>query len=236
MTKITSPHEIVNVMHDKLKDSKWDSIMKTYIQSEDFRAIFEFITQEINDGNRITPLLKDLMEPFTHCLYPDLKVVFIADAPYNAINLANGLAFSYPVSKSKELALKVLHNKIADEVYNNKNTVSSFTTDLRVWAEQGILLLNSSFTTVFNKKCTHFDKWKPFISHLLDMLNSKHKNIIYVFFGKNAQYFSELINSEENLVIELEFPGDQGYRWDSKNMFNKINEYLQENNKETIVW
>jgi uracil-DNA glycosylase len=236
MARIANPKEIVSIYYDKLKESNWDSIMRTYVNSSEFQNVFKYLLQEVEDDNRFTPPLRYLMEPFTNCNYNDLKVVFIADSPYNIINVANGLAFSHPVSLSKELALKVLHNKISSEVYNEKRQVSTFNTDLRVWAEQGVLLLNSSFTTTINKSCRHYDLWKPFISHMIDMLNDKHQNIVYVLFGKNAQYYNDLIDPDENLLIELDNPGDTGYKWDSQDVFNRINQYLRDNGKLEIVW
>jgi uracil-DNA glycosylase len=236
MARIANPNEIVNILYDKLKESGWDSIMRMYVKSSDFKQVFSFLLQEVENDDRFTPPVRYLMEPFTHCPYSELKVVFIGDRPYNNIGVSNGLAFSHPVSLSKELPLKVLHNKIAKEVYQDKKPVASFNTDLRVWAEQGVLLLNSSLTTRINNKKAHHEMWEPFISHMIDMLNSKQEGLIYVLFGKNAHTFSEIIDDDENHIIELDYPGDEGYKWDSGNMFNKINEILEELGKQNIVW
>lgn len=236
MTRIANPNEIVDILYDKLKSSGWDSIMRMYVRSSEFERLFSILLQEVESNDRFTPPIRYLMEPFTHCPYSELKVVFIGDSPYNNIGVSNGLAFSHPISLSKELPLKILHNKIAKEVYHDKKPVSSFNTDLRVWAEQGVLLLNSSFTTKINGKKTHHKMWEPFISHMIDMLNSKQEGLIYVLFGKNAKAFSEIIDEDDNYIIELDYPGNEGYKWDSKDVFNKINEILEKSGKDKIVW
>ncbi len=236
MARIANPSEIVDILNSQLIASGWHNIMRSYTNTTDYENLYKHLLKEVEENNRFTPPIRYLMEPFTHCPYSDLKVVFIADSPYDVINVANGLAFSHPVSLNKETELKVLHNKIVNEVYDNKKPVSSFTSDLRVWAEQGILLLNSSFTTEINKKCNHYDLWKPFLSHMLDMLNSDVDDIVYVLFGTNAQYFNELIDTDKNLLLQLDNPKDHNYKWDSKDMFTKINNYLENVDKEKIVW
>tara|TARA_R100000951_G_scaffold115089_1_gene122038 strand:+ start:1540 stop:2250 length:711 start_codon:yes stop_codon:yes gene_type:complete len=236
MPRIANPTEIVEILYDKLKVSQWDTIMRGYMKGSDFKNIFSYLLHEVEEGDRFTPPIRYLIEPFIHCPYNDLKVVFVADSPYNAINVANGLAFSHPVSKSKELALRVLHNKVVSEVYNDKKQVNQFNTDLRVWAEQGVLLLNASMTTTINNACTHYDLWKGFYSYMFDMLDSKNDNLVYVFFGTNSQYFNDLIDTDKNLLIELENPDDIGYKWNSEDLFNKINGFLEKNGKQKIVW
>lgn len=236
MPRISNPDKVVKILNDQLIESGWDSIMRMYIRSSEFKQVFSFLLQEVENGNRFTPPVKYLMEPFTHCPYDDLKVIFIGDSPYNSIGVSNGLAFSHPVSLSKELPLKVLHNKIVKEVYDEKKEVSSFNTDLRVWAEQGILLLNASLTTKINSTKSHYELWEPMISHMIDMLNSKHKGLIYVLFGKNAQTFSEIIDEDENHIIKLNYPGDEGYKWDSEDVFNRINQILEKSDRNMIVW
>lgn len=236
MARIINDKEIQSILYSKLQESNWDNVMRTYVKSSEFLEVINTLLKEVTSNNRFTPPMKDLFNPFTYCKYEDLKVVFIGDEPNNAIGVADGLAFSSPNSLSKELPLRVLHNKIAEEVYSGKRKVSDFNTDLRVWSEQGVLLLNSALTAVINKTHRHTDLWKPLISHMIDMLNSEKTKLIYVLFGENAEYFSDLIDMDENYVYQLDLPGSNGYKWDSENIFNEINELLEQNHKYKIAW
>ena len=162
--------------------------------------------------------------------------MFIAGEPYDKLGIANGLAFSTPPLIDKEFTLRVIHSHINKTVYNNKKKISDFNTDLRVWAEQGVLLFNASLTTKLHKNGKHIDIWKPFTSHLLDMLNSNNSKLVYVFFGDVAQHYADLIDEDKNLIIKVDTPGTNGYTWDCKDLFNKSNEYLDKNNRFKIVW
>ena len=108
--------------------------------------------------------------------------------------------------------------------------------DLACWANQGVLLLNTAFTTQVRKVGKHYNIWKPFMTYLLDYLSHNEK-LIYVFMGRVAAQFEEHVDEETSLRFFLNHPAYGAYSkkgWDCKDIFNRINELLIK--KERIKW
>jgi uracil-DNA glycosylase len=110
--------------------------------------------------------------------------------------------------------------------------------DLTRWAKQGILLLNSALTTTINKPGTHQLLWRPLLINVLDSLIWNNPGIVYVFLGKKAQEFMDLI-PENNCKIAVSHPASAGYsgsKWDYDDVFNKVNKCLEAQSKSKIIW
>lgn len=236
MTKLNNGAEVASRYLKMLQASGWHKILRSHLLSDTFRTTINVLGEQVAKDERFVPPLKNAMNPFINCEYDSLKVVFVGADPYNEIQLADGLAFSHPISGSKELPLRVFHKNINDSVYDGKRNVSDFTPELKVWAEQGILLLNSSLTVGINKEGNHAELWKPFMGYLFDMLNASKSNIIYVFFGEQAQFYADLIDEDDNYIFKLGHPSEKGYKWDSQDIFNKINKILSDNHRIEIAW
>jgi len=127
-------------------------------------------------------------------------------------------------------------NAINKTVYNQEVNPDDFPLDLKVWSNQGVLLLNSALTTVVGKAGKHVDLWKPFMCYLLDML--KDEDIIFVFLGSQAAKYEPLV--DQTKVLKAMHPAAAVYNkekeWDCNDVFNKVNEILKLKNKKEIVW
>lgn len=69
--------EIKAKLYEKLKPSGWGDKLKTFIMSDDFDKILRKLLAEVKDGQRFTPVLKQVFRAFEECPYKDLKVVMI---------------------------------------------------------------------------------------------------------------------------------------------------------------
>lgn len=218
--------EISNKLYNILKESGWGNLMKGFFNSDDFIKIIKYLDEEVSNNHRFTPTLKNIFKPFQECNYNNLKVIIINEEPYDQLNIADGLAFSTQSNSMTPSELYYILNDINKTVYNNSQVLSNLNRDLTRWANQGVLLLNSSLTTVINKPGLHYNIWESFITYLIDMI--KNQEIIWVFIGKTS-YLEELI-PEKSIKFVCECPSSM--EWKSYNLFNRINENLNEK----IVW
>lgn len=110
--------------------------------------------------------------------------------------------------------------------------------DLKRWANQGVLLINTALTCEIDNIGSHIKLWSPFISYLMDTLNYDNRGLIFVFLGAKAQAFSPIIGSQ-HYKIELPHPAAGGYTgkaWNHEDLFKQIDTILLANNGDTIVW
>ena len=109
--------------------------------------------------------------------------------------------------------------------------------DLRRWANQGVLLINTAFTVEINKIGSHYHIWKPFTEYLFENLNRHKKNTVFILMGKKAEEWQTLL--PDCKILKCPHPASAAYRggvWDSKNVFNDANSILENQGKTMINW
>lgn len=225
---------ITDKLSESVLESGWDFV-SDYIQ-DDFLKVLDQLIVNVQEGKRFTPKVRDIFNAFTYCPKDKLKVVMVGQDPYPQLNVADGLAFSCSKTISPQPSLKFMFKELPDQ--ENKNTDP----DLKRWAKQGVLLINSAFTVEINKIGSHYDMWNSFSSSLIKYLDNNFNDIVFVFLGRQAQQRVSLINKTGdniNRIITVSHPASAAYHggnWNSNDMYNNINTYLESVGKTKIVW
>ena len=227
-------------MFDKLEPSGWQRVFKYYIFSTDFVNALLALHKSAQEGKRFTPPLKNVFKAFEECKYDDLKVVMIGPDPYPQLGIADGIAFSCSNNDTPQPSLRYMFKELESQFAAFRtNDLLYDPLDLKRWSNQGILMLNTALTCEIDKVGSHYDIWKPFTAQLLTYLNDNHTGIVYVFMGKKAEEWSELIDDEYNYKINVSHPASAAYKggkWDSKNLFKEVNKIIYDNTKQQIIW
>ena len=129
-----------NQLKVDVEKSNWGNILTPFIESKAFDEVVDSLVSLVNSGKRFTPKFKDVFNAFKECDYNDLKVVIVGQDPYPQLGSADGLAFSCSKKGKAEKSLQYI-NKAIDTDH----------TDLRCWADQGVLLINTALTVEINK-------------------------------------------------------------------------------------
>jgi len=232
--------EIKQKMFNKLKGTGWDKVFKSYIFSSDFEDSIKKLHTFATQNKRFTPPLKDIFKAFEECPYKDLKVVMIGQDPYPQLGVADGIAFSCSKTDKPQPSLRYIFNELEREfpAYRTNDLLYN-PLDLKRWSNQGILMLNTALTCEVGNIGSHYDVWKTFTAYLLTYLNDNYTGIVYVFMGKKAEGWGDLINEKFNYKFNVPHPASAAYKggkWDSKGVFKKINDILRDNTNKTIIW
>lgn len=224
---------------NKLKNNNWGASLKGFIYSSEFTNIIEkLIKERIVNDKRFTPTFKDVFKVFETTDINDIKVVILGQDPYPGLDIADGLAFSCSKSKKAQPSLDYIQRAIEKTVYLNSKKVNQL--DLTYLSKQGVFLLNSALTVELNKPGTHSNIWKPFIQYVLDILNYKTNNVVFIFMGSKAQAFSNLITNPNHIKLYTSHPASAMYsgekEWYCDDVFNKTNNHLLSFNKQPIIW
>ena len=224
-------------LYNKLKPSGWGDRLRSFINSSDFENILAQLLKEAQAGNRFTPPLRQVFRAFEECPYNKLKVVMIGQDPYPYINCADGIAFSGSNLNRVETSLKFMFKELEDTVYPLEGY--EWNPDLARWCNQGVLLINSAFTTTIGKVGQHYKLWQPFMAFLLDTLATQNSGLIYVFMGKKAQEWCDFV-PDNNFKLICSHPASAAHsqleKWDSGNIFNKVSDLVKKHYNETIIW
>jgi uracil-DNA glycosylase len=230
--------EVKSKLVSKLEGTGWDKMLRTYFLGEDLDKILKILLRESQDSKRFTPQVKYIFAALEKCHFDDVRVVIIGQDPYPQIGVADGLAFSCSLKDKPEVSLKYMTDSIKKTVAEEDQDPNP-TPDLERWSKQGVLLLNTAFTTTIGKPGTHQLLWKNTFVNILDSIIWNRQDVVYVFLGKKAQEYADLV-PDNNLKLFASHPASAGYsgekEWNCEDIWNKINKYLQQNDQRKIHW
>lgn len=219
-------NELRDSANDKLQDSGWAPMLTPFINGLDFDLIVEKLVSLVNAERRFTPRFKDIFNGFKECKYNDLKCIIVGQDPYPQLGVADGIAFSCSRKGKAEKSLQYINKAIGTDH-----------TDLRCWANQGVLLINTAFTCEVNSIGSHYDLWKPFSRYIFENINRHNKNIPVILMGKKAEAWETMLNNQK--IYKVKHPASAAYRggeWDCDDVFNKVNLELEKQDIACIKW
>lgn len=220
------------MLYEYRVDPSWDE----FFQSNQCRLnhIFSFIETD----EHIVPSLDLVFKPFELISLDRVKVVIVGQNPYNtAPGMSNGLAFSVP----PEIGIGATLETIDQELIKSYGKPLSDTT-LMHWVRQGVLLLNSTFTTTLKgKDCnfSHDDVWSFFIENLMYWISRKVTRAVFLLWGKSAGKYTKVLKGSETVIIKSPFPLSRSMHGESfvgSQTFEKCNKALVKAGKTAIDW
>lgn len=214
--------------------NEWKEILAAYTESEGFRATLEKVNQAY-ETSMVYPPKEKLFAAFEYCDPAALKVVILGQDPYHGKGQANGLSFSVNPGIKIPPSLRNIYT----ELFNELGILPKNHGDLSGWAQQGVLLLNTSLSVAEGLPMSHSKYgWEAFTNFVIEQTNEKLKNIVYILWGNFAHKKAALIDSDQHLVIKGVHPSplsaSRGF-WGSK-PFSQTNEYLIRHDKTPIDW
>ncbi len=169
-----------------------------------------------------------------------IKVVILGQDPYPTPGNAHGLAFSVlPDVRPVPASLKNIYKELVSDI----GFVSPNHGNLEVWAQRGVMLLNTVLTVEAGSPQSHTKiGWEEVTDQIIRSIAAKNTNVIFVLWGKSAQVKKKLLglylDKNKHRVFESAHPSplsaSKGFF--GTKPFSKINGWLEEMGKETIDW
>jgi uracil-DNA glycosylase len=207
-----------------------------FFYSTKFKQILLQLHQQRQQGILILPAPQDIFKAYQLTPFDSVKVVILGQDPYPNQQHPIGLAFAVP-NGTKPLPPSL--RNILQELHNDLG-YSKDDCDLVSWAQQGVLLLNTSLTVVEGKPDSHKNiGWHSLIRETIEAVSSQLSNIVFILWGNNAIVKSAYINDpEKHLILTSAHPSPlaahRGF-FGSK-PFSKCNLYLESCGKSKIYW
>lgn len=204
---------------------------KTYMHS-----LEQFLLQQQHNGAIIYPQNNDIFNAFELTVFNNVNVVILGQDPYHGPEQAHGLSFSVQKGVSIPPSLKNIYKELVNDVLGFKNPPHG---DLTYWAQQGVLLLNSTLTVEANKPGSHQKAgWQNFTNEVIKTISNQKQNVVFILWGKFAQAQATLIDTQKHYVIQSAHPSPfSAYRgFLGSKPFSKTNAYLKQNGLKEIDW
>ena len=201
---------------------------------------FDNIDKILNKTNKkFFPLKKHIFRAFELTSLEEVRVVIVGQDPYhqlknNGYPRAQGLSFS--VSKDDEIPSSL--QNIYKEIKNNyPDYVIPKHGDLTKWAQQGILLLNTSLTVNPNEPGKQGLLWYGVLTRIIDAIGEVRPKCIYVLWGNHAKELMEFIPKTSIILTAAHpsgFSANRGFF--GCGHFSQINKILSGMGEEEIDW
>lgn len=222
----------------------WGLKLRPFIESPACDSLYAYIKGRSKAGFKVLPESHQVWRAFQECPYKDLKVVWIGQDPYPQVidgkPVADGLAFSTSNSLTLPPSLEVILEAIEEDLYGGLNLYMSTWPELSEWAQDGVLLLNSSLTTEVNNPGAHKGRWKEFYHYLItEILNKENTGLVFILMGADAQELEALIDQKLHHVLTCEHPAyalRQKRKFRHQGVFSRCNQILKDNNGIEIEW
>jgi uracil-DNA glycosylase len=211
----------------QIEDS-WYELLKDYFESSYFKSTMDIlkeqlawqphITEELTNllphnpkydsrttpGLQIFPYFTDIFNAYNLTPFDKIKVVIIGQDPYHGKGQAHGLAFSVQEGCKFPPSLYNIFQELDSDLARSIPEYG----DLTRWAQQGVLLLNTTLTVKEGLPLSHKDiGWKMLTQCTIQRISHySEKSIIFLLWGKHAQEYEPLIDQSKHYILKAPHP------------------------------
>jgi uracil-DNA glycosylase len=190
-------------LHGRLQtqdvQADWQSIVQDFLRSAAGQRVQQFLQQRLQAGAVIYP-----PQPFRALELTALKqvrVVILGQDPYHGAGQAEGLAFS--VARGVKIPPSL--RNMFKERQRDLGLAPAAHGSLQSWAEQGVLLLNTTLTVEDGQPAAHAKQgWELLTDALISACAAKPRPVVFMLWGAHAQAKQALIaahNADERHLV-----------------------------------
>ncbi|MCP8464510.1 uracil-DNA glycosylase [Pseudomonas sp. ZM23] len=221
---------------DRIKlEASWKEALREEFDKPYMQRLGEFLRTEKAAGKVIYPPGPLIFNALNTTPLEKVKVVIIGQDPYHGPGQAHGLCFSVQPGVPTPPSLQNIYK----ELQRDLNLPIPSHGYLQYWAEQGVLLLNTSLTVEQARAGSHANAgWQPFTDKVIEVVSQRCENLVFLLWGSHAQSKQKLIDGQKHLVLKSAHPSPlSAYRGFLGNgHFSRTNKFLEQHGLAPIDW
>jgi len=199
------------------------------------RKLSEFLRTEKAAGKVIFPPGPLIFNALNSTPLAQVKVVILGQDPYHGAGQAHGLCFSVQPGIATPPSLLNIYKELKRDLNIDIPTHGC----LQSWAEQGVLLLNTTLTVEQADAGSHAKAgWQHFTDRVIQVASESNQHLVFLLWGAHAQTKEKLIDASKHLVLKSVHPSPlSAYRgFIGNGHFSRTNKFLQQNGLTPINW
>lgn len=221
---------------DRIKlEAGWKEALRDEFDKPYMKALGNFLRTEKAAGKEIYPPGPTIFNALNSTPLDQVKVVIIGQDPYHGPGQAHGLCFS--VQPGVAIPPSLLN--IYKELKRDLNLDMPSHGYLQSWAEQGVLLLNTSLTVERGQAGSHANQgWQPFTDRVIEVVSQHQPHLVFLLWGAHAQSKQRLIDTQKHLALRSPHPSPlsahRGFLGNGH--FSRCNKFLEQHGLAPIDW
>ena len=216
-------------------NASWLEYLESEFEQPYMQQLKVFLREEKQQGKVVYPKGDLIFNALNTTSLDQVSVVILGQDPYHGPSQAHGLCFSVLPGVSLPPSLlnifKELHSDLGKPIPDHGC--------LQSWAEQGVLLLNSTLTVEQSKAGSHQGRgWERFTDRVIQLINDHCNGVIFLLWGSYAQKKGQYIDIEKHHVFKSPHPSPlSAHRGFFGNRhFSLANQALISQGKNPINW
>ena len=213
---------------------QWKHSLAEVLSTSSAQELTLFVAREREEFT-VYPPHDEVFSALSYFSPTDTSVVILGQDPYHEQGQAHGLSFSVQPNITIPPSLR----NILIERENDIGLQPPIHGTLTPWAQQGVLLLNTSLTVREGSAGSHAKKgWEEITDHIIRTVNNNSERCVFILWGAHAQAKKRLITQGHHAILEAPHPSPlSAYRgFFGSAPFSRTNALLQEAGRQPIDW
>ncbi|WPC06262.1 uracil-DNA glycosylase [Pseudomonas benzenivorans] len=221
---------------DNIKlEAGWKQALREEFDKPYMKSLGDFLRQEKAAGKEIYPPGPLIFNALNSTPLAQVRVVIIGQDPYHGPGQAHGLCFSVQPGVPTPPSLLNIYKELKRDL----NIDIPGHGCLQHWAEQGVLLLNTSLTVERGIAGSHAGKgWHAFTDKVIETVSQQCEHLVFLLWGAHAQSKQRLIDPTRHLVLRSPHPSPlsahRGFLGNGH--FGRTNKFLEQHGLAPIDW
>ena len=216
-------------------EAGWKAALHDEFEKSYMRELGDFLRSEKAAGKEIYPPGALIFNALNSTPLAEVKVVVIGQDPYHGPGQAHGLCFSVQPGVKPPPSLVNIYKELKRDL----NIDIPNHGYLQSWADQGVLMLNTTMTVERATANAHAGKgWQFFTDRVIEIVSEHQPHLVFLLWGAHAQSKQKLIDATKHLVLTSVHPSPlSAYRgFLGCGHFSRTNKYLEQNGEAPIEW
>lgn len=218
----------------KLENS-WKVALQEEFEQPYMKQLGEFLRSEKAAGKVIYPPGSLIFHALNSTPLERVRVVILGQDPYHGAGQAHGLCFSVQPGVAPPPSLQ----NIFKELKRDLNLDVPSHGYLQHWADQGVLMLNTSLTVEQGLAGSHAKMgWQRLTDRIIEVISERRSEVVFLLWGAHAQSKARLIDPTRHLLLKSVHPSPlSAHRgFIGNGHFSRANQFLKQRGLEPIDW
>lgn len=212
----------------------WAEVLDEEFEKPYYKELREFL-KHAYASERVYPPMEDIYNALRVTPYASTKVVILGQDPYHGPGQAHGLSFSVRPGVQPPPSLLNIFKEMESDI----GCVRPNHGCLLGWAEQGVLLLNTTLTVAQGRPKSHAGHgWETLTDAIIAKLSARQTPMVFILWGAHAQSKVALIDTHRHHIIKSPHPSplsaSRGFFGSCP--FSRANAYLIQDGLDPIDW
>lgn len=212
----------------------WAEVLDEEFEKPYYKELREFL-KHAYASERVYPPMEDIYNALRVTPYASTKVVILGQDPYHGPGQAHGLSFSVRPGVQPPPSLLNIFKEMESDI----GCVRPNHGCLLGWAEQGVLLLNTTLTVAQGRPKSHAGHgWETLTDAIIAKLSARQTPMVFILWGAHAQSKVALIDTHRHHIIKSPHPSplsaSRGFF--GSRPFSRTNAYLIQDGLDPIDW